>query len=220
MSKHLFLFLLCNIFASCSEQNFHDNLHQQTPPKITIVPFSWSTLNFPLTSIQSGDLVLRHSEGFSSDIFKGASLRENLYSHAGIAVRNIDGTVDVYHMLGGVNNPAFNLKRDSIQAFVSPTFAKSFALFRYDLSNAERVHVDSLVRYFYRSNLQFDMNFDLSSNDKMYCSEFVYKVILFATNKKEYLPLSTRNGKNFVGIDDLYLNKNKYYINILLLSHY
>ena len=40
----------------------------------------------------------------------------------------------------------------------------------------------------------------------MYCSEFVYKVILFATHRKDYIHLSVENGKKFVGIDDLYLN--------------
>lgn len=206
MNKHLFLFWLGIVLSSCTGQNLDTNLREQTRPKIVFVPFSWSSLHFPLAAIRTGDLVLRHSEGFSSDLFKGASRRDPLYSHAGIAIENSDGTVDVYHMLGGVDNPCFNLKKDSVQAFVSPTFAKSFALFRYDLSDIERVRVDSLVRFLYRSNLQFDMNFDLTTDDKLYCSEFVYKVILLATKKKEYLPLSIRNGKRFVGIDDLYLN--------------
>lgn len=206
MNKHLLLFWLGIAMYSCSEQNLDTNQCELTRPKIVFVPFSWSTLHFPLTAIRTGDLVLRHSEGFSSDIFKGANRRETLYSHAGIAIKNTDGSVDVYHMLGGVDNPRFNLKRDSVQAFVSPTFAKSFALYRYDLSDNERLYVDSLVRYLYRSNLQFDMNFDLKTDNKMYCSEFVYKVILLSTKKKEYLPLSERNGKRFVGVDDLYLN--------------
>jgi hypothetical protein len=192
--------------VACTEATVTKKNDALIRPKIAMLPFHWSALGFPLERLQTGDLVLRHSEGFSSDIFKGASKRENLYSHAGIALRNLDGTVEVYHMLGGVENPNFNLKKDSVQAFVSPTFAKAFAIYHYDFTDEERIHIDSLVRYYYKSNLQFDMDFDLKSDKKMYCSEFVYKVILFATHRKDYIHLSVENGKKFVGIDDLYLN--------------
>ncbi len=206
MIKYVFGLLILSNLCSCVEKGVQVQKATPTHPKLVIVPFLWSDLHFPLENLQTGDLVLRHSEGFSSDIFKGASKKEKLYSHAGIALRNSDGSVEVYHMLGGVENPSFNLKKDSVQAFVSPTFAKSFAIYHYDLASSERSAVDSLVRYYYKSNLQFDMDFDLNSDKKMYCSEFVYKVILFATHRKDYIHLSLENGKNFVGIDDLYLN--------------
>lgn len=207
MNKYIFgLFVLCLSMVACTEATETEKNEAPVRPKIVMLPFHWSSLGFPLDRLQTGDLILRHSEGFSSDIFKGASKRENLYSHAGITIRNSDGTVDVYHMLGGVENPNFNLKKDSVQAFVSPTFAKAFAIYHYDLTDEERIHIDSLVRYYYKSNLQFDMDFDLKSDKKMYCSEFVYKVILFATHRKDYIHLSVENGKKFVGIDDLYLN--------------
>ncbi len=207
MNKYIFgLFVLCLGMVACTEATETEKNDAPVRPKIVMLPFHWSSLGFPLDRLQTGDLILRHSEGFSSDIFKGASKRENLYSHAGITIRNSDGTVDVYHMLGGVENPNFNLKKDSVQAFVSPTFAKAFAIYHYDLTDEERIHIDSLVRYYYKSNLQFDMDFDLKSDKKMYCSEFVYKVILFATHRKDYIHLSVENDKKFVGIDDLYLN--------------
>ncbi len=207
MNKYIFgLFVLCLGIVACTEATETEKNDAPVRPKIVMLPFHWSSLGFPLDRLQTGDLILRHSEGFSSDIFKGASKRENLYSHAGITIRNSDGTVDVYHMLGGVENPNFNLKKDSVQAFVSPTFAKAFAIYHYDLTDEERIHIDSLVRYYYKSNLQFDMDFDLKSDKKMYCSEFVHKVILFATHRKDYIHLSVEYGKKFVGIDDLYLN--------------
>ena len=177
MNKYIFgLFVLCLGIVACTEATETEKNDAPVRPKIVMLPFHWSSLGFPLDRLQTGDLILRHSEGFSSDIFKGASKRENLYSHAGITIRNSDGTVDVYHMLGGVENPNFNLKKDSVQAFVSPTFAKAFAIYHYDLTDEERIHIDSLVRYYYKSNLQFDMDFDLKSDKKMYCSELVWKI--------------------------------------------
>jgi hypothetical protein len=176
--------------------------------KIKNDSWHWDMVNFPLDSIKTGDLMLRHSTGFSSDIFMQSSKREAKFSHSGMAIRNPDGTVYVYHMLGGVDNPQFNLKKDSLQAWCSPVFAQSFAIYRYDLSDAERGIIDSMARYYYKSNLTFDMDFDLKTDDRMYCSEFIYKMLVLATKNKNYIPLSVENGKPFVGIDDLYLNPN------------
>lgn len=196
MFKFISISLFLLSLVGCEQVKNKETKKEFVRPKIKMIPFEWSELNFPLDTIKTGDLVLRHSEGFSSDIFKGASKKENLYSHAGIAVRNEDGSVDVYHMLGGVENPNFNLKKDSVQAFVSPTFAKAFAIYRYDLVNEDRENVDSLVRYFYKSNLQFDMEFNVDTDKKMYCSEFVYKVILFATNKKDFIHLRSKTARS------------------------
>lgn len=172
------------------------------------VSWNWNELSWLKDSIKTGDLILRHSDGFSSDMFQGASKKEKKYSHSGIAVKNSDGSIDVYHMLGGVDNPNFNLKRDSIQAFCEPKFCKSFAVYGYQLTDNQRNIIDSLARSYYVSNLEFDMDFNLESDDRMYCSEFIYKTLVFATKNKNYIPLSEENGKAFVGIDDLYLNPN------------
>lgn len=212
--KYFFASLFLLFILSCDEPKVtpvhevkHQSVQAATLP-VSKINWCWADMNLPLDSIKTGDLVLRHSEGFSSDMFMGASKRENKYSHSGLAIRNIDGTVDVYHMLGGADNPNFNLKRDSVQAWCSPVFAKSFAIYRYDLSDDQRQTVDSLVRYDYKANLAFDMSFDIKTDEKMYCSEFIYKTLLCATNNKNYIPLSVEKGKTFVGIDDLYLNPN------------
>jgi len=217
MKKSLVLILLPLVLIACQnaakqeaplQKKDYAEGNMEVKEKLKKDNWHWDMVNYPVDSIKTGDLMLRHSTGFSSDIFMQASKRETKFSHSGIAVRNPDGSVYVYHMLGGVDNPNFNLKRDSIQAWCSPVFAESFAIYRYDLTDAERSSIDSMARHFYKTNLAFDMDFDLKTDDKMYCSEFIYKILVYATKNKNYIPLSVENGKPFVGIDDLYLNPN------------
>jgi len=50
------------------------------------------------------------------------------------------------------------------------------------------------------------MRFDLSSNDKMYCSEFVYKAVEQATENKIKLSTTTYKQIQFIAVDNLFIN--------------
>ena len=54
--------------------------------------------------------------------------------------------------------------------------------------------------------IMFDMKFDLKSDDRMYCAEFVYKSLLWGTKGK--LTFNTSHIKDFafIGVDDLFLH--------------
>jgi hypothetical protein len=52
----------------------------------------------------------------------------------------------------------------------------------------------------------FDTQFNLASDDRMYCSEFVYKAIEQATNNKTVLPVTTINNIKFITLDNLFIN--------------
>ena len=49
----------------------------------------------------------------------------------------------------------------------------------------------------------FDMKFDLKTDDKMYCSEFVAKSINKSITPKQIIPTSSINHFSFIGIDDI-----------------
>jgi len=59
---------------------------------------------------------------------------------------------------------------------------------------------------YYRRGVEFDFDFDMYTDDKMYCSEMIYKALLLATNNENYIPLSHVIEKPYVAIDNLYLN--------------
>ena len=154
-----------------------------------------------------GDLIFRHGRGAISDALKLFSRHDPTYSHAGIISVEND-RVFVYHAIGGEENPTNHLRKDPLELFCNPNDVHSFGMYRLDLDKIKLQKIDSIAADYYRNGLEFDTKFDLDSDDKMYCSEFVYKIILHVTCDKNYLHLSTVTGMTYVACDDLYLNSH------------
>ena len=83
----------------------------------------------------------------------------------------------VYHSIGGEWNPDQKLRRDPFELFCNPFENRGFGIFRYNLSPIENTHLINIVQEFYARGIMFDMQFDLASDDRMYCTEFVYKAV-------------------------------------------
>jgi len=61
------------------------------------------------------------------------------------------------------------------------------------------------VKQLRRIGVMFDMKFDLASNNRMYCAEFVYKSYLMGSNGKLQFTTSRLGNFTFIGVDDLFL---------------
>lgn len=134
-----------------------------------------------------------------------ANQRNKTYSHCGLVMVE-NGYPFVYHCIGGEDNPNECLRRDSASFFFSPDNNLGFGIARYDMSDSTIAELRQIVRRFYKERRKFDMNFDLKTDDRLYCSEFVYKAVDKACDDKNYIKPINILGFSFVGIDDLYLN--------------
>ena len=52
------------------------------------------------------------------------------------------------------------------------------------------------------------MKFDLGTDDKLYCAEFLYKAINKTMYDTGYIKPTSVSGMRFVGTDNLFLNKH------------
>ncbi len=155
--------------------------------------------------VNQGDLILRTGRDFTSDMMRRTSKTDGTYSHCGIASFEND-TLFVYHAIGGEWNRNQKLRRDPFELFCNPYENKGFGIFRYNLNRIDQKKVFTLIRKYYNDGVMFDMGFDLGTNDRMYCSEFVYKTIERATGYRVKLPVDSFNSKKFVAIDNLFIN--------------
>lgn len=162
-------------------------------------------------SVKQGDLILRTGKDFTSDMMRRLSLTDKTYSHCGIASLEHD-TLFVYHAIGGEWNPNQKLRRDPFEFFCNPYENKGFGIFRYNLHNTGSGSLLTVVKNFYSAGIRFDMKFDLASDDRMYCSEFVYKAIKKATKNRITIPSTTLNSTEFIAVDNLY--KNRYCVEV------
>lgn len=150
-------------------------------------------------NVQTGDLIMRTGNDFTSDVMRKLSLGDKTYSHGGIASLEND-TLFVYHAMGGEWNPDKKIRRDPFILFCNPYENRGFGIFRYQLSDIKMAGFLSRVMSYYHKGIAFDMKFDLASDDKMYCTEYIYK----ALDQIIPIPTTTINGIEYIAPDNLY----------------
>ena len=183
MKKHIFIFLLVSLAIACSDNG--NNIAAGKPPPLSdsVLNERWKIIKVVKDSIREGDLVLRCGNDFISESLSDFSQQEKLYSHSGIAIMD-DGIMYVYSNMAGDINPDEIMRRDDIDSFITPVNNVAVGVYRYDITNEEVEKLKAIIHTHYMNKLQFDMNFDLSTNDKMYCAEMIAKAVEDATSKR------------------------------------
>jgi len=154
--------------------------------------------------IRTGDLILRKGNDFTSESLSSLNRRDKTWSHCGIA--SIEGdSVFVYHALGGDFNPDQKILREPVAVFGDAHSNRGMGIYRYALAPGHIGALMDTVKSYYRQGIMFDMEFDLVSDDRMYCAEFVCKAYEHGTNGLLKFPQSRIGSFVFIGVDDLFL---------------
>jgi hypothetical protein len=153
--------------------------------------------------LRNGDLVLRTGADATSYMLRQMNLTNKTYSHCGIVMIE-HGYPFVYHSIGGEDNPDEKLRRDSAMLFFSPIYNERLGIARLDISAAQIDQLHHIVQRYYQLAIPFDLDFDLATNDKFYCAEFVYKSVCEATADTGYFVRTQLLARNYVGVDNLY----------------
>jgi hypothetical protein len=161
-------------------------------------------ISYPDSLFHSGDLIFRDGRGIISSTFRKLSLTDPKYSHAGIIHRE-NGKIFVYHMIGGEENKTNKMRKDLLSDFCCPIQSNAFGVYRTDQNENE---IDSLAGYYFSNHLEFDTHFDLTTDDKMYCTELIYKILKKVSGQDNFLPLSVLSGVNYEACDNIYLSSH------------
>ena len=235
MKNILWIIITALIFSSCVRNQPDEIATDKTAVKGTLRLKTEDILAFiaakkPL--IKDGDLIMRSDDDLVSQSLRGMSQTDKTFSHSGIAF-NENGNVYVYNNMAGVENKNEQMMREPFDSFVSPYRKDGFGIFRYQLSDSERIKIHSIVKELYDRKLLFDKSFDLKTDDKQYCSEMIYKALKNATDNRIVLPTSkVQNFKlrdpkykgmvlkefEYVALDNLFLNK--YCSPVVRISYY
>lgn len=166
--------------------------------------YQYKNLDSAKALVHTGDLIVRNGTDEVSFATRKFNRKDTSYSHCGL-IQVENDSIWVYHALGGIYNPSQTLKRQIIDSFCNPMEIDQFAIYRYKFSTAQNQLLSRVVTNYYKEKLPFDMFFNIESNDKMYCSEFVFKSINAVTNGylMNRLPYTQ---PQYVTVDDLYLN--------------
>ena len=165
----------------------------------TAIPVA--TVVLPDTILRNGDIIFRDGRGAISSIFRRMSLTDNSYSHAGI-IHKDDGEIFVYHVIGGEGNNAV-MRKDKLITFCNRNEAFAFGVYRSDLDPGS---IDSLAGIYFSKQIKFDDKFDLMTDDKMYCTELVYKVLKEVSAENNFLSLTTLRNIKYCSCDNIFLS--------------
>lgn len=130
----------------------------------------------------TGDLLVRLGDDLLSYQIKFLNEKEQFWSHAGMIVEQ-GGQKLVAH-ISPDEGETKGVQYVAIDSFLNPAKNLSCALYRYNLSPAERDSVSSIIEAFRTSEVSFDKMYNLDTEDKMYCSELISKTLRRASNNR------------------------------------
>jgi uncharacterized membrane protein YhiD involved in acid resistance len=189
------LFCLLFIVCACNEKQ----------PKQKIV---LAQNDSAIKGIQTGDLILRRGRDQVSDFFARLNTRNQTYSHCGLAVQT-DSGVYVYHIMATLNHIEGQILCEPIDSFIDSKINSRWAIIRYNLDSIKQSHLLAKVQDYITQKITFDQQFNLQSDDKMYCSEMLYKAFLFASKDAQIIPITiAHSGKKYIAIDNLFEHKH------------
>ncbi|MBU0721641.1 hypothetical protein KJ877_09890, partial [bacterium] len=157
-----------------------------------------------VSELKNGDIMFRRAYGVESNIAVNFSDGEKKYSHAGIVVIEGDN-VSVIHSLDDRKLHYNGVVKESLVTFLQDI--DIWAVYRYELSITLRDNIAKKALVFKNMNIKFDNQFDLSTDDKMYCSEFIMKIVNLSTGMETIKAKKMLMGRKFVTISNLYENK-------------
>lgn len=174
-------------------------------------PENQQQLGQALALLQTGDVVLRTGADMTSYMFAQLNPSDKTYAHCGIV--SVEGGMPwVYHSIGGADNPHQTLMREPARHWLSPERVLNFGAVRFQLDSAARKTIAIVARKYYLQHRSFDLDFDLRTDDKLYCAEFVYKAISEAVHQKDFFNITRRMGYAYVSVDNIFLHKQAQFI--------
>jgi len=154
---------------------------------ILIVYFFFSFENsdlktFPVNELENGDLIFRRGKSAESQAVIIADRRSE-FSHVGIIYIE-KRTPFVIHAVPGENEGRKDyIKKEKLSDFLAPEKASKYSVFRSNFPKPINETAASVANRYYQDKRQFDNKFDLSTNDKLYCTELIMKAYQQASNQ-------------------------------------
>src|ERR1051326_1163247 len=129
--------------------------------------------NINATSLHSGDIIFRRGVSIESQAviaMDGAST----FSHVGIVLRQRDAVL-VVHVVPGEGG-ADTTKIEPIEDFLRSDRASAARAYRVISENPSQIErAVEIAKDYAQRQIPFDKNFDLTSDDALYCTELVWR---------------------------------------------
>jgi hypothetical protein len=176
----LIVAMIMVVLSSCNCNNNRSDLPSASTSNVSAYAPAEEKIKEGVSMLREGDLVLRSGTELSSQVIREFCKTDKSYSHAGLVFFE-NGYPMIYHILPGDENPDEKLTRDSLLSFAAPRRNSGFAIYRYQLQSQELADLRNIVHGWYDKGVLFDSLLNIEDDDRLYCSELVYKAMKYAT---------------------------------------
>ncbi|WP_222165605.1 YiiX/YebB-like N1pC/P60 family cysteine hydrolase [Edaphocola aurantiacus] len=159
------------------------------------------SLSALLSGLEEGDIVLRAGNDVTSNMLRQLNLKDKRFSHCGI-VFSESGAWWVYHSIGSESAPDQAIKKEPLMHYWNPEDNLAIGYAHLHISRQERAKLLHTTDSLYRLQIPFDMQFDLKSDDRMYCTEMVAKSIQWSIPEAHLQPTDTL-GRQYWAVDNI-----------------
>lgn len=152
------------LFALASAFLWQEN-HVETPERIP----------FDIEIIRNGDLVFRQGRGIFSEMFKNIGETDSQFSHVGIVYTDGNDIFVIHTEANELTGVGF-AKKEKLSDFISNRNSVTYDFYRIDDFQSARIQsvLEAALKYV-NDKIPFDTDFNLRDNDRLYCTELVYK---------------------------------------------
>lgn len=191
---HLLLFLAVLSLNACqsSERELQNIDNKSFENKIN----AWKPF------LKTGDIALRRGNDVTSYMLSQFNFKAKLFSHAGI-INSTDSGIYVYHIIGGEANPNEEIRYETIDSFWSPISNNVIGYATLSLKAATLERLEDYIQQAISLPVKFDLDFDIQSDERMYCAEFVAKSLNAATLNPNYIPICDTMGRKIYIVDGI-----------------
>lgn len=218
--------ILILIFYSFYSGISHSSKQESSPVASNNYIDPFAMINEGQTLLKEGDLVVRLNQDRTSQFIRNLNRHDKKYSHAGVVLYE-RGDPFIYHIVIDDENPDGKLRKDSLSKFCNPRKNIAYGIFRYEMALGEIETFKKLLHVWYNKEVRFDLEFNMRTDNKMYCSEMIMKALAISTGKRILiettkltskeaglfstylrLPFTYTRKLRVVPIDNLYTNTN------------
>lgn len=165
------LCLLLGLLSACQESAKPESTFQSR--------FDHVINELKLLEVKDGDLVFRKGFSIESQAVLLADVNGD-YSHVGIIVIRNDTPFVIHVVPDSIQSSIDYTLKEELLDFFHPEFAAKGCIMRIKPSfeAIAKNSADTAYR-FYENHISFDGGYDLLTDDKMYCTELIWKAYLF-----------------------------------------
>lgn len=214
----LILFFLVYNRESIAKEIYPEKVAQIYNPNLIRKNNPWNQEEIKTTEhfVRNGHLVVKTGNGQRDNLFMQLNRQDKTFSTAGIIF--IENNYPfVYTVIPPTDSIKGGIKRDSLCNFINPENTLGFGIYQVPINTKQIKHLQEFCVNAYKVNLQFDPDYNLKSDDKMYNAEFVYKAFQKATNNPKFFSITKVNEFEFVTIDALFLRPKN---NLIIKTKY